>query len=298
MSTLAQIVERVKVRLGGASTTASAVLQNSITASDLTVQLDTTQGFSRGVAQIGFELVRVADIDQAARTLKIPEYGRGYQGTTAQAHTAGAEVLFNPTWRSAVVAEEINGVLSQVYPSIYGVETFETTFPADRRRPVEIPAEAIGVISVFIGDPSLPGVWIEETRWGFNPDGVGGGDRHLWVGGNWRPAWPLRVVYATRPGLFDLSDPASLGSQFEAVTGLDPRFEDLLALGVAARLAPFLEVARLPHAGAEARADAQVKPPGHATSTARYLQQQFEARLEQEQRALHKEHPIRVHRTR
>lgn len=299
MSTLSQLIERVKARLGGPTTGSSAVLQNAIGESDLLVSLDSVAGFSRGVAQIGLELVRVAEVDTAARTLKIPAFGRGYQGTLPAAHEAGSEVLFNPTWRSSVIAEEINGVLTQIYPSIYGVRTFETTFPADRRRPVDIPAEATGVISVYVADPSLPNVWHLEPRWGFFPDGTDPGeDAHLWVGGNWRPAWPVRVVYATAPGVFDLSDPASLAEDFEDVTGLPRRLEDLLALGVAARLAPFLEVSRLPNASAEAQANQQTKPPGHATSTARYFAQQFQARLEQEQRALHREHPIRIHRTR
>ena len=298
MTTLARLVERVKARLGGPTTTASALLETSLAPTGLTVQLDTVDGFSRGVAEVGFELVRVGGIDQAARTLTIPAYGRGYQGTLASAHDAGTEVLFNPTWRSSVVAEEINGVLLQVYPNIYGVQVHETTFPADRRRPVDVPVEATGIVSVFTGDPSLPGVWHREDRWGFNPDSADGDTEHLWVGGQWRPGWPVRVIYSTAPRTFDLSTSDSLGAEFTETTGLSARFEDLLSLGVAARLAPFLEVNRLPQAGAEARADGQAKPPGHATTTARYLSQQFEARLAQEQRALHREHPIRVHRTR
>lgn len=295
MSTLSQLIERTKQRLGSGDTSASSLLQNAVDATDLTFQLDTTTGFSRGVAEIGLELVRVAECDVAARTLRIPPYGRGYMASTAQAHPAGAEVLFNPAWKSRVVADELNSVIRSLYPDLYEVAVHETTVPSDRFLPIDLPAGTIGVISVWLGDPVRPGSWVQENRWAFNPDSTDS-DTPLRIGGHPKPGWTVRVVYAKAPGTFDLSDPGVLDADFTTVTGLPERLEDLLALGVAARLTPFIEVARLPATSAEARADAQSKPAGQAATIARVLAAEFRARVEQEVRVLHKEHPIKVHR--
>lgn len=297
MSTLGQLVERVRSRLGGTGLTTSAMLMTAVGADDETFTLDSIDGFSQGLAEVGLELVRVRRVDPAARSLTIPPYGRGYRGTTAAAHEAGAEVIFNPTWPFGVVAEEVNGVLHELYPTLYAVRVHETVMPSDPRNPIDVPESAIGVVSVFVGDVSLVGVWHQEDRWSFNQDSTSQG-RPLRVGGSHRVGTPVRVVYAERPGTFDLSAENPLEADFEETTGLPERVSDLLALGVASRLTPFLEVSRLPHTGAEARADAQTKPAGQAATTARLLYSEFQARVEQERQALNREHPIRVHRAR
>lgn len=297
MATLAQIVERIRHRLSGNVTPTSAVLVSTISETDLTLQVDDAMGFSRGVIEVGFELMRVNAVDSTTKTLKVAPYGRGYKATVADSHTEGSEVTASPLWPNALLAEEVNGVLTELYPEIYAVRTVETTFPNDARLPVTMPVGAIGVISVWVGDTTTPGAWLQEDRWSFNPD-ASSTNLTLRVGGHWTPGNPIRVVYAARPGLFDTSTVAALSQSFETVTGLPERCADLLALGVASRLTPFLEVSRLPVAGAEARADAETRPSGSAATTARLLYSEFRARVEQEKAVLAKEHPIRVHRAR
>lgn len=297
MTTLGHLVEKVRHRLGGPNTSASASLEAAVSATDLTFTLDDASGFSRGIAEVGLELVRIGSVDPASRTLTIPAWGRGYRATIARAHALGSEVVFNPTWPKGLVADEINGVLHEVYPDLYAVRHHETTMPTDPREPLDLPDGTIGVIAVHYADPSLPDVWVPEDRWRFDPDSTDD-DRPLRVGGHHRPGTPIRVTYAKRPGVFDLSASDVLTLDFGDVTGLDDRVADIIALGVASRLTPFLEVNRLPQAGAEARADAQSKPAGQAATTARLLYSEFRARVEQERRVLNKEHPIRVHRAR
>lgn len=297
MTTLGQLVEKVRHRLGGPNTSASALLESAVTAADTTMQLDQIAGFSRGIAELNLELVRIGGVDATSRSLTIPPYGRGYRASTAAAHPAGTEVLFNPTWPRSLVADEINGVLHELYPDLYAVRYHETAIPNDWREPIDLPAGTIGVISVYTGDSSLPDVWMPEDRWRFDPDSTSD-DRPLRVGGSHRAGTPVRVTYATRPGTFDMSAPDVLSQEFTTVTGLSERVADLIALGVASRLTPFLEVNRLPESGAEARADAQSKPAGQAATTARLLYSEFRARVDAERRVLNKEHPIRVHRAR
>lgn len=297
MTTLGQLVERVRHRLGGGYSSATASLESAVTAADTEIKLTDVAGFSRGVAEIGLELIRVNGVNAASRTLNVPAWGRGYRGTRATSHEAGAEVQFDPTWPRPVVAEEINGVLHEIYPDLYAVRTHETAIPSDRGLPIDIPAGAIGVIRVYVGDVVRPDVWHPEDRWGFDPDSSTIG-RPLRLGGLHRPGTLVRVVYAVRPGVFDLTAADVLTHDFAEVTGLHERVADIVALGVASRMAPFLDVNRLAETGAEARADAPNKPVGQATSTARLLYSEFRARVEQERRVLNAEHPIRVHRAR
>ena len=293
MATLAQLVEKVKNRLGGNTTTVSAALTESATAGALSLSLDDATGFSRGLVEVDHELMRVNAVNLTTGSLTIPAYGRGYKGTAPAVHAAGAEVRFNPPWPNAVIAGELNGVIRSLFPMLYGVKVHETTFPTDRRRAIDVPTDAIGIVSVWITDASLPDDWVLENRWAFNPDSSDVG-RPLRVGGRWGPADPVRVVYATRPTEFDLTTPAQ---EFEAATGLPERLEELVVLGVTARLAPYLDINRLQSLSAEARMDPQARPVGQATVTGRMLRQEYEALLDRERQALNREHPIKVHRT-
>lgn len=291
MTTLAQVVERTRARLNGDRTTASSYLTQPIDESALTIPLESTAGFSRGIAEVGFELVRVDSIDSTSRALKVPPYGRGYRATAASAHPAGTEVLWAPTYPAAVIADELNGVIGSLYPDLYVVRTHTTEVPA-RPQPVDVPAEATGIIGVWVRD-EVRDMWLPEDRWRYDPDSTDDG-RTLLVGGHHRPGTRVRIVYSTAPGLFDVTHP---DADFEETTGYPERVVDILALGVAARLAPYLDLTRLPASSAEARADGQSKPVGVASTLSRLLNQEFRRRVDDEVRALHRAHPIRVHRT-
>jgi hypothetical protein len=203
------------------------------------------------------------------------------------AHDVGAEIRFNPAWPASTIAREINGVLTEIYPTVYGVAHYDTVFPNGGAE-IVVPTGAVGVISVWIRDAAGTG-WTREDRWDYNSDGSG-----LRVGSP-VPANQVRVVYATRPSLFDLT--GAMSQDYETSTGLDPRTSDLLALGVASRLGIFLDVAKLPFVVA-ASADAnEVRAAGSGGNAAKTLHALFQARLAQEAAVLTREHPIRIHRT-
>lgn len=298
MGTLGQIVESVRHSLSGFDANKESVLEltSSVSASAKELPIDDGSamgGASRGVAEVNMELVRVKSLDATTPALVLYSFGRGYRGTPAVAHPAGSEVRVNPAWPASSVAAEVNGVLNEVYPRVYGVRYHETAFPA-RGGAIDLPADATGVVAVYVNDPRRDDEWVREDRWSFQPDSSDVG-RALRVGGRYNASDRLRIVYSVRPGLFDLS--GSLSQDFETVTGLDSRVQDLVRLGVAARMAPFVDVAKLPFLGAAARGDGELRGPTTGSTVARLLYSMFQARVDQEAAVLNKEHPIRLHFT-
>ena len=292
--TLGQLLGQVRFALTGlgAVTDATATLAVAVDATATTVSLDDVSEFDRGVAEVDFELLRVAAVDPQNNLLTIPGYGRGYHGSIATAHTLGSEVTFNPMWPKWTVASAINEVVRGLYPDLYVVRSVTTTIPSDGG-PLTVPTTAVGVISVWLESWTTPGTYVRENRWDYDPDSQDLG-RTLRLG-NGVVGQGVRVLYAERPGAFDLNAVAPLTQDFATVTGFNERLVDLIALGVANRLTPFIDVGRMPMAGAEARADASAKSNDPYGYKAKIRVAEFQARVQAEKDALVREHPVRLH---
>lgn len=297
MPTLGDVVEQVRHRLSGmdARREQVAALSSAITAADTTLVLDGDQAvFSAAgsaVLEVGLELMRVRASSPQDGTVTLWPFGRGYRATTPAAHAAGEEVRVGPVWPAATIAREVNGVLSEVYPLVYGVRSFESTLSTVEHG-LPLPADAVGVISVWVAELADE-EWVREDNWYFNRDSSTTG-RPLFIGSQ-RDGSRVRVVYATEPALFDLTAAGVLSQPWSA-TGLSDRLTDLVALGVAKRLAPWTDTAAL--AGVAAAPTDGRREGNAGGSQTRLLATLFQARLEQESRVLAKEHPIRVHRSR
>lgn len=293
MTTLGELVERTRHSLTASDSRRESVgaLTSPATASDLEFRVDAPGMPADGIVEIDLEQIRVKSTSETDGQVTAWSFGRGYRGTTAAAHDVGTEVRFQPTWPASTVAREINGVLTEIYPQLYAVKTHDTAVPSTFGA-IDVPTDAVGGISVWVEDEMNAGEWIREDRWDFNPDGNPGSG--LRIGGHHRSGLGVRFVYAARPQVFDLD--AGLEQDFASVTGMDDRISDLLLLGVARRMAPFVDVSLLSSLSA-APADARKEPTAGSTS-ARLLHSLFLARLDSEAAALAKEHPIRVHKVR
>lgn len=290
MPTLAKVIQDVRHRLAGAGAYTDSVseLKEAIDATAVTIPVDdASSGAQGGVYEIGLEKIRVKAVDMTNSVLTAYAFGRGYGGTTPAPHAAGSEVVHSPMFAASTVASEVNGVLHELYPSLYGVRQYEAAYTPNG---FTIPAGGVGVIAVYRQGAGAVG-WVRLDQWRFDPDSGNG----LWVK-HVSAGETVRVVYAARPGLFDLADADVLADDFATVTGLDDRVADVIALGVAYRLAPFSDLARLGATGAESRADGQSKPPGSGAAVGRLLLAEFTQRVQQESAVLAKEHPVRTHR--
>lgn len=299
-STLGELIQKIGHALNGFDLSKDAVaeLTAAVDADDLALTLDAeANSVGRGVYEVEMELMRVKSWDATSNTATLYSFGRGYRGSVPAAHAAGAEVRINPSWPNITIARAINEAIEELYPQVYAVVTETTTIDSTVSPGLLLEGEPTAVLSVFVQDTSFEeeDAWIQEPRWDFNKERSENG-RDLVIGGLWPDETVVKVVYATRPGLFSLN--GALSQDFVQKTGLQDRHEGLLLLAVAYKLAPFIDVSRLSHLAAEARSDADAKSSLTGASTARLLYSMFKSRLDQEAQILAQEHPIRLHMTR
>jgi len=292
MTTLGVLVEQVRHHLSGLDARPETVgaLSAPLTSTATSFVVDAASSLPQGdLLEVDMEQMRVKTASQTDNTVTLWPFGRGYRGTTAAAHAAGAEVRFSPSWPASTVAREINGVLAEIYPTVYAVKEHVTTVPADGA--IDVPADATGVISVWVENRTVSTQWDREDRWDFNPDSTTTG-RGLRIGGYHSTGDALRIVYSAAPAPFNLD--GALSQDFATVTGLQDRLTDLLSLGVARRLAPMLDLGRL----SAVAASPTDRDPNTGGSQARLLHSLFLSRLDQEAAVLKREHPIRRHMVR
>src|SRR5690242_8088817 len=117
MPSLGDLVDQVINELHGHTTDqpAAASLVGSITTDSTTLALDfggvPWAGRPNGIIEIGDELLFVSAYDSVNSVASVPAWGRGYRGTTAQAHAAGSMVTVRPRYPRKHVAKVINQVV-------------------------------------------------------------------------------------------------------------------------------------------------------------------------------------------
>jgi len=266
-------------------------LEQDITETDTVIPVGNAAGFSKGIIEIGTELVRVVAVDPTMNTLTCSPMGRGFRTSVKAAHSSGELVTYNPSWPKATVGRKVNEIVETLYPMLYGVLSaeidgngYDYTWP--------LPEDAEGVVDVrWRGH--LHADWQRVRAWEFKqglpvsdfpsgkgvilPRGLGSTQR-------------LQVLYAAKP-----TPMANLSDDFIATTGLPASVRQVVTLGVAVQLTQFLDVARL---RSHQVSPTELTEPTSAAAVAGALGRQFQARLEEERRALHAKYPISTHKVR
>ena len=80
-------------------------LTNAITATDARIKVDDVDEVSKGVIEIDTELVYIKSTDLVSNDLVTNVAWRGYRGTLATSHPAGATVTYSPTFAIRAPAE-------------------------------------------------------------------------------------------------------------------------------------------------------------------------------------------------
>ena len=253
---------------------------------DTTITVTDSRRLSQGIIEVGTELMLVNVADD--NTATIAPWGRGFRGTTAEAHPAGERVVMRPTYPRAVVGREINQTLDAIYPALYGVQTVEIeaagtawqyALPVDCERVLLVEETVAGSLDGW----NIVEDW--DVRHGANTTsfttGVALSIRRPTFG-------TLRVWYSTRPTKFSaLADDWS-------ITGLPKTCRDVVILGTAVSLIPWLDSGRLPVDAVEADALDQTRQLGSAVSVAKSLKSSYVDALNRERTALEVKYPIRA----
>lgn len=261
----------------------STHLVESVAADDLTLKVSDTTAMSRGVVEIGDEILFVDNVDSVSQNMQVPPYGRGFRGTAAVSHAAGTRVVSSPMFPRHVVKNAINEAIRAVYPELFGVGSTTITYnPAVST--YALPSGAYHVLSVAWQSVGPSKEWLPVRRYRVDANA----DPTAFATGAtislYDPIVPgrsVRVVFAKQP------TPLSAGSDdFASVSGLPPSSEDLIRIGAAFRLVPFIDVAHLSGMSAEADFSANERPVGGASSIGRYLMQMYQVRLAEETKRL------------
>jgi hypothetical protein len=260
-----------------------------ITDDDLTFQVSGELLISRGLVEIGDELVYVASVDATTGVAVVEPWGRAQSGSTAASHATGAEVTMSPLYPRHRLAGVAANVLREVFPGLFAVEQTELDINPAKTN-YELPADAYQVLSVEWNWPGPSGMWAPVERWRQNKPTTG---LELEViSATWPGQNRVRAKYGKAPkSTWDIDD--DLGDY-----GYDHEIRDVIVLGVVARSLAYTAPSRLQVESVESHARSEAVPPTAITDASRYMFALFRQRLEEERQQILLRHPIQPHRTR
>jgi len=270
-------------------------LSADLSASATTLQISDTTAISRGVIEIGDELLWVDSVNTSTGAITIAPYGRGYRGTEAIAHLTGDRVVSSPLFPRKIVSDSINDAIRSVYPELFAVgETTINYQPSINT--YSLPAGALDIIQISWQTTGPSKEWLPVRRMRV--------DKHaatsvfdtgvsFSIYDHIVPGRPMRIVYTKEPNA--LVNPSD---EFTTTTGLPRSCEDLIRLGASYRLVPFFDSPHLSGSSAEADFSSQQRGVGSSAQLSRYLLQMYQLRLAEEVRGLQHVYPNRSYYTR
>ena len=297
MSTFSEMCDQTLLYLSGFTTLQDQTthITSGINSTATSLAVADASAISRGIIEIGSELMWVDSVDTANNLVTVAPYGRGYRGTTATSHAANARVATSPLFPRVLIKQVLNEAIRAVYPDLFGIGETSITFnPAVLT--YELPAGTQQVLQASWRTIGPTREWIPLRRWRV--------DRHaaptvfasgvsLSVYDMVVPGRPIRVIFTKQP------TPLSGDSDdFQTVTGLPASSEDVIRLGAAYRLVPFFDAPHLSGFSAEADFSSNMRPVGGSSQLGRYMLQMYQMRLQEEVKRLQELFPIRSHYTR
>lgn len=295
MATLEDVRQRVRQQMLGYTRDQQqiALLNTSINASvgEMVLDSSTVQAISRGLVEIDDELILIKSVDQTTGTATVMggALGRGREGSTPAAHSAGALVTMSPVMPRISITNAINDTVRAMYPTLPITQAVEIT----KLAPVfeyAMPAEAVEIHYVTMQTTGPSQVWYPgpRFRWNSNADPTAfPSGKSIQLLDDVIPGRAMRVVYMVQPNV--LSAP---GDDFSAVTGYPDSAQDVVAWGACARLVPSYETARLQGQAVEGTERANLVPPRAALQAADYYRSLYEAALERERNRFYDSAPM------
>lgn len=297
MSTFSQMVDQTLMHLHGYTTIQDITthLTADVAASATTITVNDVTAVSRGVVEIGDELVWVDDVNTQTGALTIPPYGRGYRGTTAVAHSSGDRVVSSPLFPRKIVTDTINEAIRSVYPELFAVgETTINYQPSINT--YSLPEGALDIIQISWQTTGPSKEWLPVRRMRVDKHAASSSFStgvSFSIYDHIVPGRPMRIVYTKEPSA--LVNPSD---EFTTVTGLPRSCEDLIRLGASYRLVPFFDSPHLSGSSGEADFSGQQRASGSSAQLSRFLLQMYQVRLAEEVKGLQHVFPSRSYYTR
>lgn len=289
--TCGDLITECEAQLHGWGSTQDRVtpLTNGIGATDttftVTYPFGQAVGISPGVVQIDSELLYVVSVDSGTGVVTLaPGFGRGYRGTTATTHSAGAMVVSRPKFPRADLFKQLNEIVGAVWPDLFAVQTYTTTvsFPSNTYTLPNTNGAAMSVLDAQWQDPI--GNWVKCPSYSIDPY-----DATFRLGSGAMIGRPLRILYTTQPRQF-----VAETDDFVTQTGLPDSTSDVLTLGVVAKLVPGLDISRAQLSSVEQSDRSRVVPPSAGVTVAKYIMALYEERLSNEAASLRRQYRPRL----
>jgi hypothetical protein len=262
-----------------------------MTDSQTTLVVADASTLSRGLIEVGDELMWVDSFDRSTNTATLAPYGRGFRSTQKSPHSIGDRVTISPSFPKDIIRKQINNSVSGVFPDIFGV--YYTTFNfISSQNTYELPQEADEILQVTWQTTGPTREWLPVRQYAINKNayvGTFNTGKSISVYDGIVPGRTVHIVYSRQPQEMLLS-----GDDFEDVTLLPSYAKEAVVLGAAYRMASFMDVGRLPSQAAEVDQIDQQSPVGSGGTVTRALFQLYQQRLSVASKRQQEDFPIRI----
>jgi hypothetical protein len=293
MPSFADLVDETLIALSGYTQRQdqATYLTSAMTDSQTTLVVADASTLSRGLIEVGDELMWVDSFDRATSTATLAPYGRGFRSTQKSPHSIGDRVTISPSFPKDIIRKQINNSVSGVFPDIFGV--YYTTFNfISSQNTYELPQEADEILQVTWQTTGPTREWLPVRQYAINKNayvGTFNTGKTISIYDGIVPGRTVHVVYSRQPQeLYLPSD------DFEDVTNLPIYAKEPVVLGAAYRVAGYLDVSRLPGQSAEVDAIDQQSPVGSGGTVTRALFQLYQQRLSVASKRQQEDFPIRI----
>jgi hypothetical protein len=297
MTTLNNLVDDVQLDLSGFTYRQDRVtyLVSAATISDLILNVASTDNIGKGIIEIDDEMMWVDSYDRQANTITIAPFGRGYNGSTAAAHSSNSKVTITPTYPRYAVKRAINDTVNAVYPKVFATGSTAVSFLASRTT-YSVPADAVQILSMAWQSVGPTKEWLPIRQWRWDPLAYATAfptGKSVSIYDNILPGRTMNIIYAHIPTLM-----TSNTDDFENTTGLPASMKDVIVYGAAWRLSSYVDPARISISSPAADELDVKRPYGTGTNVTKNLQALYLQRLEEESLKQKLQYPTRVHYSR
>lgn len=297
MTTLNNLIDDVQLDLSGFTYRQDRVtyLVSAATTSDLILNVASTDNIGKGIIEIDDEMMWVDSYDRQANTITIAPFGRGYNGSTAAAHSSNSKVTITPTYPRYAVKRAINDTVNAVYPKVFATGSTAVSFLASRTT-YSVPADAVQILSMAWQSVGPTKEWLPIRQWRWDPLAYASAfptGKSVSIYDNILPGRTMNIIYAHIPTLM-----TSNTDDFENTTGLPASMKDVIVYGAAWRLSSYVDPARISISSPAADELDVKRPYGTGTNVTKNLQALYLQRLEEESLKQKLQYPTRVHYSR
>ena len=296
-TTFNNLVDDVALDLAGFTYRQDRVtyLVEDITETSLTLKVASTDNIGKGIIEIDDEMMWVDSYDRQSNTVTIAPFGRGYNATTAAAHSVNAKITIAPTYPRQAIKRAINDTINSVYPKVFSVGSSHVSFLASRTT-YEVPAEAIQILSMAWQSVGPTKEWLPIRQWRWDPIAYAPSfatGKTVSIYDNVLPGRTINIIYTHLP-----VNLVSNGDDFENISGLPASMRDVIIYGAAWRLSSYVDPARNSISSPQSDEIDSKRPYGTGANVTKQLQALYLQRLEEESLKQKLQFPTRVHYSR